>query len=65
MAETPLTCPSCYEQTALRKSHFRWTDIFHLLFLRHPYRCQSCHHRFYSHRSLPTKPPASQAARQQ
>jgi hypothetical protein len=49
MAEARLTCPSCFEEKALRKSHFRAIDSIQRLFRRQPYRCLTCNRRFYSH----------------
>jgi hypothetical protein len=48
MAEKRLTCPSCSEEKALRKSHFRPVDYLQLLFRRYPFRCMICNRRFYS-----------------
>jgi hypothetical protein len=56
MAESRLTCPSCFEKKALRKSHFRTIDYLHLMFRRHAYRCLICNHRFYSHLQPAARP---------
>jgi len=39
MADSQLSCPWCYEEKALRRSHLRTVDLPHLLFRRRPYRC--------------------------
>jgi hypothetical protein len=49
MALSQLSCPSCSEEKALRRSHFRVFDVFNLLIRRRPYRCLICNRRFYSH----------------
>jgi hypothetical protein len=58
MANARLHCPSCLEQKALRKSHFRWLDILYIPLRRYPYRCLICNKRFYDSKA-PT--PSSHA----
>lgn len=50
MTQQRLTCPSCSETEALRRSHARWFDLLQLLFQRRAYRCQMCNRRFYAHK---------------
>jgi len=59
VTDSRLACPTCNEEKALRRSHFRAIDLFNLLLRRRPYRCLICNRRFYSQLQRPAETAAS------
>jgi len=61
MKRTGLRCPQCRDGGDVRRSRFRWKDVFWRCMGMRPYRCLLCYRRFYTRRRLPCGLPTGGA----